>query len=80
MKDSVDVIKNTFSISQYAGMSLPAFFLIGTLVTAVIQSSSAVGVMTLAAVSAGIISFPASIAIVMGANIGTTFTGVIASL
>ena len=45
-----------------------------------IQSSSAVGVMTLIALSEGLIGFPASIAIVMGSNIGTTFTGVIASL
>jgi Na+/phosphate symporter len=36
--------------------------------------------MTLAALDGGIISFPASVAINMGANIGTTFTAFYASL
>ena len=38
------------------------------------------GVITLAALSAGIITFPASVAIVMGANIGTTFTPILAAI
>lgn len=36
--------------------------------------------MTLAALSSGIISFEAGFAIILGANIGTSFTALIASL
>ncbi|MGG3738868.1 Na/Pi symporter [Aeribacillus pallidus] len=49
-------------------------FMIGTLVTAVLQSSSAVMVMTIGMVSAGILSFSQTIGIILGTNIGTTVT------
>ncbi len=47
----------------------------GAAVTALIQSSTATIVMTLGFVGAGILSFGQSLGIVLGANIGTTFTG-----
>ena len=47
--------------------------------TGMIQSSSAMTYMTLVALGTGIIDFPSSVAIVIGANIGTTFTAVLAS-
>ena len=47
----------------------------GAGVTALIQSSTATVVMTLGFVGAGILSFGQSLGIVLGANIGTTFTG-----
>lgn len=47
----------------------------GAAVTALIQSSSATMVMTLGFVGAGILSFSQSLGIILGANIGTTFTG-----
>ena len=65
MKESVDALKSSFSLADYVGVSLPWFFVLGIVVTAIIQSSSAVGVMTLAALAGGVISFPASIALVM---------------
>ncbi len=80
MKDSVDTLKDSFDLAAYKDMSLWGFGLIGVIVTLVIQSSSAMSVMTFAALSGGLITFPASIAIVMWSNIGTTMTGVIASL
>ncbi len=80
MKDSVDALKDGFSFTHYAYGWLPLFFLVWLVVTAIIQSSSAVGVMTLAAINAWIIDFPSSAAIIIWANIGTTFTGVLASL
>ncbi len=46
----------------------------GTLVTAVLQSSSAVSLMVLAFVGAGILSLENSIGVIMGSNLGTTFT------
>ena len=80
MKDSMDAIKASFDLTQYADMSLWKFGILGVIVTLVIQSSGALWVMTLAALDGGLISFPASIAIAMGSNIGTTFTAVIWSL
>lgn len=48
--------------------------LIGALVTAVIQSSSATSVITIGLVNAGVLSFKNSVGIVFGTNIGTTIT------
>lgn len=49
--------------------------LLGTLVTAVIQSSSATTVMVVGFVNSGIMQLANAIGIIMGANIGTTATG-----
>ncbi len=48
--------------------------LIGAVVTAVIQSSSATSVITISLVNAGVLSFKNSVGIIFGANIGTTIT------
>ncbi len=55
-------------------------FLLGLLVTAVIQSSTATIVITSGLVAAGIISLRQSIGIIVGANVGTTVTGQIIRL
>lgn len=49
--------------------------LLGTAVTAVIQSSSATTVMVVGFVNAGIMKVAQAIGIIMGANIGTSITG-----
>ena len=46
----------------------------GTLVTAILQSSAAVSLMVLAFVGAGVMQMENAIGVIMGANIGTTFT------
>ena len=48
--------------------------LMGAGVTALIQSSSAMTVMLVGFVNAGLLTFKQAIPVVMGANIGTTFT------
>lgn len=48
--------------------------LAGALTTAVLQSSSAATVMAIGFVSAGLMSLPQAISIILGANIGTTIT------
>lgn len=48
--------------------------LAGTLVTAVLQSSSATTVMVIGFVSAGLMGLPQAISVIFGANIGTTMT------
>ena len=54
--------------------------LTGLFVTAVIQSSSATTVMVVSFVNAGLLSLVQSIGVIMGANIGTTFTAWLISL
>ena len=54
--------------------------LLGAVVTAVIQSSSATSVMVVGFVNAGIMKLAHGIAVMMGANIGTTITGQILRL
>ncbi len=54
--------------------------LTGTLVTAVIQSSTATIVLAVALIGAGVLNLKQAVAIVMGANIGTTVTAWITNL
>ncbi len=54
--------------------------LLGALVTAVIQSSSATTVMVVGFVNSGIMQLSNAVGIVMGANIGTTATGWVLTL
>ncbi|MEJ6950657.1 Na/Pi cotransporter family protein [Natronospora cellulosivora (SeqCode)] len=54
--------------NRFAGLA------VGTLVTAVIQSSSAATVMVVGFVNAGLMTLKQSIGVIMGANIGTTIT------
>ena len=55
-------------------------FLLGVMVTAIIQSSTATIVITSGLVAAGIITLKQSLPIIIGANIGTTVTGQIIRL
>jgi len=55
-------------------------FVLGVLVTALIQSSTATIVITAGLVSAGILSLHQSLGIIIGANVGTTITGQIIRL
>ncbi len=56
------------------------FILLGTIITIVIQSSSAAMALTLTMVAAGSIPFEVACAMILGENIGTTVTAQIASL
>ncbi|MGM0409903.1 MAG: Na/Pi cotransporter family protein [Bacillota bacterium] len=57
-----------FTSNRFAGIG------VGTLVTAIIQSSSATTVMVVGFVNAGLMNLVQSIGVTMGANIGTTVT------
>lgn len=50
-------------------------FLLGGLITAVVQSSTMVSSLTVSLVSSGVLSFKDSLLILLGTNIGTTATG-----
>jgi phosphate:Na+ symporter len=54
--------------------------LVGAGITAVIQSSSAMTALVIGMGAAGLLTLPAAIALILGANIGTTITAQIASI
>lgn len=70
-------------LQQYTGMgfgSVLIFCLVGLVLTMIIQSSAATFAITLIMCSKGWISFDLACAIVLGANIGTTITPLLASM
>ncbi len=54
--------------------------IVGIILTISIQSSSGATVLTIGLLRAGLMTFPQSVGIIMGANIGTTFTAFIIGL
>lgn len=67
-------------LNSYGPLSTIIFIAIGTLLTVVVQSSSAAIALTLALCDKGIIQFDMAAAIVLGENIGTTITANLAAL
>ncbi len=55
-------------------------FLVGTLVTCCIQSSSATTVMTMGFINAGIMDLAQATGVIFGANVGTTITSILIAL
>lgn len=70
MKKMLEKISN----NRFSGVG------IGAGVTAIIQSSSATSVMAIGLVNAGVMTLMQATPIIMGANIGTTITGVLVAL
>ena len=66
-------------LKQFTGNPIRGI-LTGTAVTAAIQSSSATTVMVVSFVNAGLLSLSGAVAVIMGANIGTTVTAWIITL
>ena len=80
MKSSVSTIATTIDISRYASLSPYIFIPIGMVLTAAIQSSSAVMAIVLTALYHDIIPFPSAAAIVLGSETGTTLKILLGSL
>jgi len=76
MTDSLKIAAGGMMKRMLARLTANRFtaLLAGTLVTAVIQSSSVTTVLVVGFISAGLMSFPQSIGVILGANIGTTIT------
>ncbi len=72
MKVSIEELALQFDISPFVGQSPYLLFVVGFLLTAVIQSSSAATAITLSALSAQMISLEAAAAMVVGNDLGTT--------
>jgi phosphate:Na+ symporter len=80
MKTSIEKVAGQVDLSQYAALGRWVFLLIGIVITALIQSSSATIVIVLSALNAGLIDIYQSVAMMIGAHIGTTSTLILASL
>ncbi|HUV06768.1 MAG TPA: Na/Pi cotransporter family protein [Spirochaetia bacterium] len=87
LKDSVPDISQNPKILEflnaYTGkgfLSFIIFVLAGTIITCIVQSSSATMAITLTMAYSGWIDFPTAAALVLGENIGTTITANIASV
>ena len=86
MKESVPDLKQTPEVlefvrqwSGYGFWSVLIFLGVGTILTLILQSSSATMAITLIMLSMGWIPFPMACAMVLGENIGTTITANIAA-
>ncbi|NLK00826.1 MAG: Na/Pi symporter, partial [Clostridia bacterium] len=81
-KESLKVIPHRFveNILANAASSPLKGAVTSTFLTALVQSSSLVMILTIGFVDAGILGFPQTIGIILGANIGTCITSQIISL
>lgn len=79
MKESMGQLTSIIDLNQLENFGLWAFFLFGFLVTAVIQSSSAMMTITLSALHINIITLVPAAFIIIGADLGTTITALVAS-
>jgi phosphate:Na+ symporter len=87
LKDAVPSLSEDSALVQFfidykdiPVISTVLFVLLGTLVTIVIQSSSAAMALTMTLVAGGIIPFEVAAAMILGENIGTTITAELASM
>lgn len=83
LKSAFDGLVATFDLSQIQAEGLighASFLLLGILMTALTQSSSASIAITITAAASGVIALPVAAVMVIGANVGTTSTAVLASI
>lgn len=83
LQDGMQGLAAHFSLAHLPAGGYGAHLLImltGLALTAVLQSSTAAIAMTLTALDAGAVSFDQAAAIVVGASIGTTLTGVLVAI
>lgn len=74
MKSSIEAIAQGMDLDVFKGYGTWIFLIVGLVLTAVIQSSSASIVIVLSTMNAGMIGLTEGAAMVIGANIGTTIT------
>jgi phosphate:Na+ symporter len=80
MKDAVADLPQRWSLEALKGQGLWVYFLAGTAIAALIQSSSATMMITLTALHAGLLDLNAAAALIIGADLGTTSTTVLGSI
>ena len=72
MKGSMESLLNDFDFKPYIHLGKLSFVLLGFIITAIIQSSSATMVITLSALNTGAIPFDIAAAIIIGSELGTS--------
>jgi phosphate:Na+ symporter len=80
MKVALDTVADQIDLTAISQLGLWAFLLVGLVVTALVQSSSAMIVIILSALNSGLIDIYQSMAMIIGANIGTTSTLILGSI
>ena len=80
MKDALDAVAERIDVSAFSHYGLWAFLVLGLVITALIQSSSAMVVIILSALNAGLLDIYQSTSMLIGANIGTTTTMALAAI
>ncbi len=80
MKVSVEGFSQAFDLSLFHDYGLWFYLLLGTCLTALMQSSSVTIAIILTALHSQVISFNMGVAMVIGANVGTTVTVLLGSL
>lgn len=79
MKTAIEEVADNIDLNQYSVYGLWIYFVLGIIITALIQSSFAMVVIILSGISAGVIGLTEGVTLMLGANIGTTITVVIGS-
>ena len=83
MSDALKILAQTPLMATwltFMGQNIFAGIFAGMVATAIVQSSSAITGLVVAMGISNAVTLPAAVAILLGANIGTCFTGLIASL
>ncbi len=80
MKNSVDQLAEVIDPAMFAGYGVIVFALLGLVMTAIMQSSSATIAIVLTMLFSGVVTFSAGAAMVIGANVGTTVTVLLGSI
>jgi phosphate:Na+ symporter len=80
MKGSVESIGQSFDLGMIPDYGLWLYLIVGTLLTAIMQASAASIAVVLTALHGGLITFDIGVAMVIGANVGTTITVILGSL
>lgn len=80
MKTSMETLPEVWNVSQIQGQPAIVYLLLGLILAALIQSSSAVMMMALAALNSSILSLPEAVALIIGADLGTTSTTLLGSI
>lgn len=80
LQENPELLKSMTAYTSLGFGSVMIFFMLGVIFTMVVQSSAATFAITLIMCSQGWISFYLGCAIILGGNIGTTITPVLASL
>jgi len=80
MKESIASLRDASDITALADYPLFVYLLAGFLFTAIIQSSSATMMITLSALSLGLVELQTAAALVVGADLGTTITALLGGM